>query len=405
MKLGKQKKIKNAFFKVHIINLNITPKMGGEERLYNQPIVLDNGSGIIKAGFSGEERPKCFEYSLIGTPKYNKVMAGGLDGEQFIGNQAQELRGLLKLRYPLEHGIVKNWSDMELIWNHVFHKSLQLNNIEEHPVLATEAPLNPLKNREAMCEMLFETFNIPAVYVSIQAVLSLYASGRTTGCVLDCGDGCCHSVPVFDGFSLPSSIRRIDVAGRDVTEFLQLLLRKTTGVSLLSSSEREIVRIIKEKACYVARDPLTEEQTYQLTPTSTTFKLPDGKVLDLKNEKFRAPEVLFQPQLIGSEFESIPEMCHQSISKVDLDLRPALLSNIVLSGGTTMFPGFGDRLLTELRNLSEPQTKIKIFAPPERKHSTWIGGSILSGLSTFKKIWVTKSEWQENPDCVHSRFM
>ncbi|SCU95968.1 LANO_0E12024g1_1 [Lachancea nothofagi CBS 11611] len=377
--------------------------------LYNQPIVLDNGSGIVKAGFSGEEKPKCFEYSLIGTPKYSKIMAGGLSSDaQLVGNEAQKLRGLLKLQYPIEHGVVKDWQGLELLWSHVFQNSLKLNSAEDHPVLVTEAPLNPLENREKMCEMLFDTFNIPAVYVSIQAVLALYAGGRTTGCVIDCGDGVCHSVPVYDGFTLPSAVRRIDVAGRDITEFLQLLLRKSAGVTLLSSSEREIVRMIKEKSCYVATNIASEEQKYSGLNGSdslTKFKLPDGKVLSIGAEKFRAAEILFQPQLIGSEFDGVQDMCHQSILRVDRDLRTSLYSNVVLSGGTTMFPGFGDRLLNELRGKCEPNTKIKIFAPPERKFSTWIGGSILAGLSTFERIWVTKSEWQENPQCVHSRFM
>lgn len=379
--------------------------MGEDDTLFNQPIVLDNGSGIIKAGFSGEEKPNVFEHSIIGIPKYNKIMAGGTEYDTYIGNKAQELRGLLKLRYPMEHGIVTNWSDMEKIWDFIFHKSLQLSSIQDHPILITETPLNPVNNREKMCELLFETFNAPTLYVSLQAVLSLYASGRTTGCVIDSGDGCSYSVPVFDGFSILPSIKRIDIAGRDITEFLQLLLRKTNGISLLSSSEKEIVRIIKEKSCFVAIDPKLEEENYDIAPKQTKFKLPDGKQLELTVEKFRAPEILFQPELIGSEFNGIHEMCFQSISKVDIDLRSGLFSNILLSGSTTMFPGFGDRLLKELKILNKSQTKIKIFAPAERKYNTWIGGSILSGLSSFKKLWLSKSEWEENPNSIHSRFI
>lgn len=376
-----------------------------EEVLYNQPVVIDNGSGLIKAGFGGEDKPKCYEYSLIGKPKYSKVMAGRLDSERFVGNEAQENRGLLKLRRPLEHGVVTDWNGLEELWSYVFEKGLQLKNLQDHPVLVTEAPLNPRKNREKMCELLFETFNVPAVYVSIQAVLSLYASGRTTGCVLDSGDGCSHAVPVYDGYTLPSAIRRIDIAGRDITDLLQVLIRKSTGVSLLSSSEQEIVRIIKEKACYVALNPAEEEKNYQLHGKQTMFRLPDGKQIELDNEKFRAPEILFNPQLVGSEFPSLPDILFESIQKVDLDLRTSLYSNIIFSGGTTMIPGFGDRVLKELKLLCEPQTKIKIFAPPERKYSTWIGGSILSGLSTFKKIWVARKDWEENPGSVHARFL
>ena len=127
--------------------------------LYNQPIVIDNGSGIIKAGFSGEERPKALEYSLVGHTKYDKVMLEGLQGDTFVGNNAQRLRGLLKLRYPIKHGVVEDWDSMELIWSYVLNDVLQLQNIEEHPLLITEAPMNPLKNREAMAQVLFETFN------------------------------------------------------------------------------------------------------------------------------------------------------------------------------------------------------------------------------------------------------
>ncbi|CEP61843.1 actin-related protein 1 LALA0_S04e01970g [Lachancea lanzarotensis] len=383
--------------------------MSDSNALYNQPIVLDNGSGIIKAGFSGEERPQCIEYSLVGTPKYSKVMAGGLSSDsQLVGNAAQRERGLLRLRYPLEHGIVQDWNSLEDLWTYVLQDALKLKNTKDHPILVTEAPLNPSRNREKMCELLFDLFNMPAVYVSIQAVLALYAGGRTTGCVLDCGDGVCHSVPVYDGFTLPTAVRRMDVAGRDVTEFLQLLLRKSTGVSLFSSSEKEIVRIVKEKACYVATDVASEESKYgglDGLKAHTKFKLPDGKILSMGAEKFRAPEVLFRPQLIGSEGDGVAELCNQSILKVDLDLRSSLYSNVVLSGGSTLFPGFGDRLLNELRIKCGSSNKIKIFAPPERKHSTWIGGSILAGLSTFEKIWITKAEWQENPQCVHSQFM
>lgn len=276
----------------------------------------------------------------------------------------------------------------------------------QHPVLLTEPPLNPRSNRDTAAQILFETFNVPALHTSIQAVLSLYASGRTTGIVLDSGDGVSHAVPVYEGFAMPSSIRRIDVAGRDVTEYMQTLLRKS-GYVFHTSAEKEVVRLIKESVSYVAHDPRKEERDWVgVKPNESKFAeyvLPDGfklkvrffvlcsmlgqaNALKIGAERFRAPEILFDPEIIGLEYPGVHQIVVDAINRTDLDLRKSLYSNIVLSGGSTLTKGFGDRLLTELQKLAVKDMRIKIFAPPERKYSTWIGGSILAGLSTFRKV-------------------
>ncbi|KAH0565192.1 Actin-like protein [Trichoglossum hirsutum] len=377
------------------------------DTLHNAPIVLDNGSGTIRAGFAGDDLPKCYFPSFVGRPKHLRVLAGSLEGDVFIGQRAQELRGLLKIKYPLEHGIVTDWDDMERIWNFVYNEELKTLS-EEHPVLLTEAPLNPRTNRETAAQIFFETFNVPALYTSIQAVLSLYASGRTTGIVLDSGDGVSHAVPVYEGFAMPSSIRRIDVAGRDVTEYLQTLFRKS-GYVFHTSAEKEVVRQIKEKWGYVALDPRKEEKEWQGAGSkgegkTVDYKLPDGNVLKVGSERFRAPEILFEPEIIGLEYPGIHQIVVDAINRTDMDLRTALFGNIVLSGGSTLTKGFGDRLLHEVQRLAPKDMRIKIFAPPERKYSTWIGGSILAGLSTFRKMWVSIDDWHENPDIIHTKF-
>ncbi|KAI5284968.1 Actin-like protein [Ascosphaera aggregata] len=377
-----------------------------ETTLHNAPIVLDNGSGTIRAGFAGEDLPKCYFPSFVGRPKHKRVLAGALEGDVFIGQRAQEVRGLLKIRYPLEHGIVTDWDDMEKIWQWVYEVELKTLS-EEHPVLLTEPPLNPRTNRETAAQILFEQFNIPALYTSIQAVLSLYASGRTTGIVLDSGDGVSHAVPVFEGFAMPNSIRRIDIAGRDVTEHLQLLLRKS-GYVFHTSAEKEIVRMIKEKTSYVAFDPKREEKEWSTLSKADSktqeYILPDGQRLKIGAERFRAPEILFDPEIVGLEYPGVHQIVVDAINRTDMDLRKALFGNIVLSGGSTLCKGFGDRLLHEVQRLAYKDMKIKIFAPPERKYSTWIGGSILAGLSTFRKMWVSIDDWHENPDTIHTKF-
>ncbi|EOR00448.1 hypothetical protein E3P92_03512 [Wallemia ichthyophaga] len=377
--------------------------------LVNAPIVIDNGSGTIKAGFAGEDHPSCFfpvgwRACGVGRPKHARVMAGSLEGEQFIGRKAQELRGLLKIKYPMEHGIVTDWEDMERIWSHIYADELKALS-EEHPVLLTEAPLNPRQNRDIAAQIFFETFNVPALFTSVQAVLSLYSSGRTTGLVLDSGDGVTHAVPVYEGFSMPHAIRRVDVAGRDVTYNLQMLLRRS-GFNLTTSAELEVVRTIKEKCCYVALNPQKEEKEAASRGDNARkeeFKLPDGHTIRLGPERFRAPEILFNPELVGLEDAGVHQVVVDSINRSDLDLRKSLFGNIILSGGSTLTKGFGDRLLADVKRLALKDVKIKIYAPPERKYSTWIGGSILAGLSTFKKMWISAEAFAEDPDIVHKR--
>jgi centractin len=385
---------------------NLAPPLPAMSTL-NQPAVLDLGSGLTKAGFAGTPTPHVVLGSLVGRPKLPRVMPSSADPSlPLVGSAALgPLAGVVRTSYPLTRGTVADKGDAQALWAHVLDNELALTH-GEHPVLVTENPLNPRANRALIAELFFEAFQVPALYVAVPAVLALYATGRTTGVVLDVGDQVMTAVPVAEGHVASHSVSRVDLGGRDVSARLAALLRKTGASLLASSSERDAVRRIKERACYVARSPADDElRAASGDLEDLPYELPDGNVVHVGPERFRAAELLFDPSLAGTEYAGAHECVHTAVQGVDVALRKQMYASVVLAGGGTKTRGFAQRLVDELRPLPPPNTKIRVHAPPDRLVSAFTGGSILASLSTFRTAAVSSQDYFEHGDSIVQRMM
>jgi len=371
------------------------------------PIVCDNGTGFVKTGYAGDNFPTLIFPSLIGKPlmrseeEFKNVELKDI----MVGDECAKYRAMLETSYPVSEGIVKDWNGMVHLWDYTWKR---MNIVpEEHKVLLTEPPSNPKKNKENMCKFMFETYNFPAVKVSIQAMLVLYAQGLMTGVVVDSGDGVSHVVPVWEGIVPAHLIQRLNIAGRHITKYLIKLLQ-VRGYNFNRSADLETARQIKEKCCFVGYD-LDIENVLALETTTMIMKytLPDGRVIKLDRERYQAPECLFNPDLIDVEQPGIAKMLFNMINKADIDLRASFYKHIVLSGGSTMYPGLPSRMEKEMRELYLEKVlngdkkglskfKLRIEDPPRRKHMVFLGGSVLAEIMKDRdEFWISKQEWED----------
>jgi len=386
------------------------------------PVVCDNGTGYVKAGFGGDNFPRHYFPSIVGRPLLRANFKGDKKSnvelkDIMVGDECLGVEEFLEIKRPLENGQIRNWDDIIHIWDYVFDTKLQIDPTERK-ILLTEPPMNPKRNRQKMLENMFEKYKFPYCHVAIQAVLVLYAQGLNTGVVVDTGDGVTHVIPVFQGYSLPNVTRRLDVAGRDITRYLIKLLQ-LRGYSLTAGSDFETVRRLKELFCYCALDTKKEQDLAAETTTLVEkFTLPDGRVISIGRERFQAAEILFRPELLGMDVVGVAEAVFSAINAADIDLREEFYRHIVLSGGTSMLAGFPSRLEKDVTDiyverilkgdrgrLKKSKIKIKIEDPPRRKNIVFMGGSVLANLmkDVTEEFWYKRSDWEEMGPSILNR--
>ncbi len=389
-----------------------------EENALSPVVVLDNGSGYLKAGFSNQKTPQISIPALVGrqllrygekietklldedAPKYKEIM---------IGDEVIPYRSLLELSYPIDEGIIRNPDDLFKLWEYALNNKLKIEDPSESKVLVTEAPLNPISNKKTICEILFEQMGVKALNIEAQAKCSLFCEGIDSGVVLDSGDGVTHCIPISQGNILRYNIERLDLAGRHITQYLIRLLQRK-GYSFNSSADFEFVRYLKEKYCFISNDIERDRKLERETTFYNSFHLlPDETRIHISDEKFEAPEILFSPYLIGLDVNGIPEMMYKSINNCPIDLRKSLYGSLILSGATTLFPGFASRLELEVKKLykegivkhnenKKSKISINVIDSPRRKYSVFIGASIIGNYYNTpdsKDYWVSIDEWLE----------
>ena len=351
-------------------------------------IVIDNGSSSTKLGFAGCEEPRCIFPTVIGTPNTDQQMVGGQNKDFFVGVEALAKRDLLDVRYPVSDGVVNSWEDIERIWRYCFYDELHIVP-DDYSVLVTEKPLIRRTDREKVVQIMFETFKVKYFYLAMQAILALFSLGKTTGVVWDAGDGLFHTVPIYEGYGLPHAVQRSGLSGAMLTSQVRNALISAGAPE--DSCDSAATLAAKEHVCEVALD--YQATTQEAAPVTVT--LPDGERVEIGVERFRIPEALFNPSLVGEQGASVHQDIFNAIDNCEQDVRRDMYGSIVLAGGTSMFKGLPERVEKEIIALDQPSMKVKVVATPGRRNSVWLGGSILASLEAFPQMCIAQEEYKE----------
>ncbi|RKP03194.1 hypothetical protein CXG81DRAFT_9856 [Caulochytrium protostelioides] len=411
-------------------------------------VVIDNGTGYTKFGYSGNNDPQFIIPTSIAV-RDSVGQAGSARGQTVTGNLASK-RGIEDLDFfigdeavanaktysvhnPVRHGQVENWDLMEKFHQACLFQYLRCEP-EDHHFLLTEPPLNAPENREYTAEIMFESFGVKGLYIAVQAVLALAASWTSgkgdqtlTGTVIDSGDGVTHVIPVAEGYVIGSSIKHIPIAGRDITYFVQQLLREREN-SIPPEETMEVARRIKEMYSYVCPDIVREFRKYDVDP-ATWFKRHEfvhsvtkkPYHVDIGFERFLGPEIFFNPEIASSDFLTpLPEVVDGVIQSCPIDTRRGLYKNIVLSGGSTMYKDFGKRLQRDIKRFTDDrlrasetlaqhnlkmansqdqvkagQLEVKVVSHKKQRYAVWFGGSLLADTAEFYNCCHTKAQYEE----------
>ncbi|GMI12407.1 hypothetical protein TrLO_g13368 [Triparma laevis f. longispina] len=366
-----------------------------------QSIILDLGTSSVRCGFSGEDLPRSIFPSKLPKEKEGREVMKllgrmeGIDG----GVESVDVGGKeVGLGEVMERGEIKNWDLLTPLLEHTFTTHLDLSTESlSHPILISEPPLADKDSREKLTEIMFEVFKVQGVCFCNSSVLSLFASGRTRGMVVECGSGKTHAVPIFEGFSLPHAILNLPAAGQDVTEYLQKNIKDKLGYNVVKDMKHSLANCL----------PVTGPNALL---SKVEYSLPDGTPISIDGVYTSSCcDLLFNPDDYGIDNVDggIGEMVGKCMGMVDKDVRLDMERNVVVAGGTTMIDGFTERLKEEILKSEGMEDCAQLNVIPDktgrepgynsqRKHAAWIGGSIMASLDTFSSIQITKQDYEDS---------
>ncbi|XP_051007761.1 actin-like protein 9 [Acomys russatus] len=362
-------------------------------------IVIDVGTGTCKIGYAGQTQPIYIVANVVGCQSKKQATMGQSKVQTFIGEAAHACPQLTLMQLVCNK-IVVDWEAADLICCHILENDLQVATLD-HPLLFTDPPFNPACNSEKLVEV-FESLYSPAIYVAFQSVLSVYDNGCVNGLVLDTGHRVSYTVPVLQGYNLPNGIQRLGLAGHNLTTFLaEKILRSSF---LLKKKDTDIVESIKHQFCYVTSD-FQKEQGHPDAKFQRCLKLPDGQMVTAGKELFQCPELLCHPpETLGPSSLGLHSMVEQSLCSMPQELRADMEQNVLLCGGSSLFPGFESHFKDELQRCLCPQDQVFEAAHPNRNLSVWIGGSILASLCAFQSRWILREQYnKQDPNIVHRK--
>ena len=355
-------------------------------------VVIDVGSGLVKAGFGGEDGPRSIFNSIVGTPKQVGLMVGMELQERYVGDDAISKYEIMNFSYPIQRGEVTDWDKFENLMHYLLYSEMKVVP-EEVSILITESPRTSRENREKLTEILFETFNVKRLHIANSSMLGLFSYGKTSGLIVDSGFNITSTVPVYEGYPLSHASIRINIGGEDLSKNLLSMIQNNLDETYIDTKGRILADDIKEKLGYLLLNPDDGDDVKDVT-----YELPDGKKIALSKELYKANEILFSPNEENEKEKgllSIKNMVIDSINKCDNEIKNDIKENICLTGGTTLLKNFPEKLKNELSESSEG-ANFNLSAEQERLFSTWIGGSIVSSLDNFQFMWVNKKEYTDN---------
>ena len=355
-------------------------------------VVIDAGSGLVKAGFGGEDGPRSIFNSIVGTPKQMGLMVGMELQERYVGDDAISKYEIMNFSYPIKRGEVTDWDKFENLMHYLLYSEMKVVP-EEVSILITESPRTSRENREKLTEILFETFNVKRLHIANSSMVGLFSYGKTSGLIVDSGFNITSTVPIYEGYPLSHASIRINIGGEDLSKNLLSMIQDNLEETYVDIKGRILADDIKEKLGYLLLNQDDGDDVKDVT-----YELPDGKKIELSKELYKANEILFNPdEEVKKEngLLSLKNMVIDSINKCDNEIKSDIKENICLTGGTTLLKNFPEKLKNELSDSSEG-TNFNLSAEQERLFSTWIGGSIVSSLDNFQFMWVNKKEYNDN---------